>query len=282
MLNRSVTLTALFLAFAAPAWAQPAVPMVPPQPLPGRPNGPPPSASDLPPTTAPGPAPMASAAPVAAPAPVSADAPPTTDFAPAPPAPRPVTAAAAPPSVSDAPPSASDAPPTSTPAPAPAGAIDAPPTTIAEDAAAPTAASLQTVPRNASLTPEGNAAFLAIYRARPDVVTLPSGVMYRALVTGKGTVTPLGRLDTVTVSYRGWLIDGTSFDSSPVGNPRAFQLAALIEGWREALMKMKVGDLWEVVIPAHLAYGAEGRAGRIPPNQTLIFVISLSKIEYAG
>ena len=86
----------------------------------------------------------------------------------------------------------------------------------------------------------------------------------------------------MTVSYRGWLIDGTSFDASPVGAPRSFQLSALISGWREALMKMKEGDLWEVVIPSEQAYGAAGRAGRIPPDQTLIFVISLGKIEYAG
>ncbi len=171
-------------------------------------------------------------------------------------------------------------------APAPASpasaALDAAPTTTVQDAAAPTAATLQTVPRNFPLTPEGNAAFLASYRARADVTALPSGVMYRALVTGKGTVSPISRLDTVTVSYRGWLIDGTSFDNSPPGAPRAFQIGALVEGWREALLKMKVGDLWEVVVPAALAYGAEGRAGRIPPNQTLVFVISVAKIEYAG
>jgi len=48
------------------------------------------------------------------------------------------------------------------------------------------------------------------------------------------------------------------------------------------LMKMKVGDLWEVAVPADQAYGAEGRGARVPPNQTLIFVISLAKVEYAG
>lgn len=274
MLNPVRTASALLLSLslAAPAaLAQPAVPAVPPQPLPGRPApvapvaapapapvsslDAPPSSSDLPPTTSP----VASAPAATAPrAPARADDPPTTDFAPAP------TASTAP------------------AAAAPASALDAPPSATAQDAAAPTADSLQTVARNYPLTPEGNAAFLASYRARPDVTTLPSGVMYRALVTGKGTVTPLSRLDTVTVSYRGWLIDGASFDSSPPGAPRAFQLAALIEGWRDALLKMKVGDLWEVVIPADLAYGAEGRAGRIPANQTLIFVISVAKIEYAG
>jgi len=281
MLNRvppaRSLIPALFLALAAPAWAQPAVPAAPsapgappaaarpaPAPAPSAADAPP-SASDLPPSTAPtASAPVAAAAPRPAP---SADDPPTTDFAPAPRVAPPTATASAAPAAG---------------APAATAAPDAPPTAAAEEAPAPPPESLQTVARNYPLTPEGNAAFLAAYRARPDVTALPSGVMYRVLVPGKGTVTPISRLDTVTVSYRGWLIDGTSFDNSPPGNPRAFQLAALIEGWREALLKMKVGDVWEVVVPASLAYGAEGRAGRIPPNQTLIFVISVAKIEYAG
>jgi FKBP-type peptidyl-prolyl cis-trans isomerase FklB len=138
------------------------------------------------------------------------------------------------------------------------------------------------VARNSPLTPEGNAAFLASYGARSDVQKLPGGTMYRVLFKGTGKQTPLGRADTVTVSYRGWLIDGTSFDSSPVGSPRTFQINALIPGWRDALLKMKEGDLWEIVVPADQAYGAEGRAGRIPPNQTLIFVVSLAHVAYAG
>jgi FKBP-type peptidyl-prolyl cis-trans isomerase FklB len=114
------------------------------------------------------------------------------------------------------------------------------------------------------------------------VKTLDGGVMVRPLVTGKGTTSPIGRLDNVTVTYRGWMINGASFDATQPGVPRTFQLAQLITGWRTALTKMKTGDLWEIVVPAALAYGAEGRPGVIPPNQTLIFVISLGKVEYSG
>jgi FKBP-type peptidyl-prolyl cis-trans isomerase FklB len=132
------------------------------------------------------------------------------------------------------------------------------------------------------LTPEGNAAFLANYAARGDVQKLPNGTMYRVLFAGSGKQTPISRFDTVTVSYRGWTIDGTSFDASPPGVPRNFQVNALIPGWRDALMKMKQGDLWEIVIPADQAYGEEGRPGRIAPNQTLVFVVSLAAVAYAG
>jgi FKBP-type peptidyl-prolyl cis-trans isomerase len=190
---------------------------------------------------------------------------------------------AAPPSAS-APPvtTASAAPPTSDAAP-----TTAPPTTTASAPAttidgAPLPESFQTVARNYPTTAEGNAAFLAAYAARPDIQKLPNGTMYRVLFTGTGKQTPISRFDTVTVSYRGWTIDGKQFDASPVGNPRTFQINALIPGWRDTLLKMKVGDLWEIVIPADQAYGVEGRAGRIAPSQTLVFVVSLAHVAYAG
>jgi hypothetical protein len=277
MLIRTLAALSLTTVLAAPAWAQPAVPAVPPAPAAKRPAAAPRSA------VAP------AAAPAAAPGPaISADDPPTSAPAVAGPAfaPAPAARAAAPAAAADAPPTTA---PTATVAAPAAGAppsSDAPPTTVASAApaapAVPTPESIQTVTKASPLTPEGNAQFLANYATLPGVKTLPNGVMYRVLVESKNKNTPLGRLDMVTVSYRGWLINGTSFDNSPPGIPRTFQIAQLIEGWREAMLKMKEGDLWEVVIPSALAYGAEGRSGVIPPNQTLVFVISLAKIEYAG
>ena len=273
MLNRTL-LALAFLALPVAAAAQPAVPAVPPAP-----------------GARPAPVAVTPAAPVrpAAPARVGADDPPTSDVARATaPAFAPAAVVSAPAAPRPAPPaSASDAPPTSgapiaTASAAPA--TDLAPTTDAAAAtpAIPLAESLQTVTKNYTLTAEGNARFLATFATLPGVKTLDGGVMYRPLVVGKGTNSPLGRLDLVTVSYRGWMIDGTSFDNSPPGSPRNFQIAQLIEGWRTALLKMKVGDLWEIAIPAPLAYGPEGRPGRIPPNQTLVFVVSLAKVEYAG
>ena len=203
-------------------------------------------------------------------------------------APRPasaVPAMGAPPPASAAPPSASAAAPvgTATTASAAPPANDTPPVDApASTDGAPLPESFQTVARNYPTTPEGNAAFLAAYAARPGVQKLPNGTMYRILFTGTGKQTPISRFDTVTVSYRGWTIDGTQFDASPVGTPRIFQINALIPGWRDTLLKMKVGDLWEIVVPADQAYGLEGRGGRIGPNQTLVFVVSLAHVAYAG
>jgi len=46
-------------------------------------------------------------------------------------------------------------------------------------------------------------------------------------------------------------------------------------------LKMKTGDQWQIVIPAALAYGAEGRPPVIPPNQTLVFMVKLDSVAYA-
>ena len=199
----------------------------------------------------------------------AADAPPTSDAAPARTA-APAIAASA------------DAPPTSAPATGVATAVAAAPAAATGTPAAP--AVPPTVPRNYPITPEGNARFLSEYAARPDVKKLNGGVLYRVLQAASDPKAPgpIAKGDTVTVSYRGWLIDGTAFDQTKPGVPIQFTLNGVVPGWSTALMKMKVGDLWEVAVPADQGYGADGRGARIPPNQTLIFVISLAKVEYAG
>jgi FKBP-type peptidyl-prolyl cis-trans isomerase FklB len=130
------------------------------------------------------------------------------------------------------------------------------------------------------LTPDGNAKFLADYAQEPNVVKLPDGLMYQVITAGKGT-SPLSPNDEVSVEYRGWRIDGAVFDQTQPRMPRTFQVGGVIPGWTEALMKMKAGDTWLVVIPASLAYGDTGVDNVIPPGQTLIFTIKLTKVAYA-
>jgi len=85
--------------------------------------------------------------------------------------------------------------------------------------------------------------------------------------------------DTVTVNYRGTLIDGTEFDSSyKRGQPATFPVSGVIKGWTEALQLMKVGSKLQLFIPASLAYGEQGRPG-LPPNSTLIFEVELMDVK---
>jgi FKBP-type peptidyl-prolyl cis-trans isomerase len=118
--------------------------------------------------------------------------------------------------------------------------------------------------------------FLAENKKKEGVKTLPSGLEYKVITAGKGK-SPKDT-DTVTVHYKGTLMDGTEFDSSyKRGEPASFPVNGVIKGWTEALQLMKEGSKWQLFIPANLAYGESGRPG-IPPNAVLIFDVELIKI----
>ena len=119
-------------------------------------------------------------------------------------------------------------------------------------------------------------AFLAANKAKQGVVTLPSGLQYKILQAGTG-LKPTAS-DSVTVHYRGTLINGTEFDSSyKRGQPATFRVTGVIKGWTEALELMPVGSKWQLFIPPDLAYGERGPA-EIGPDSTLIFEVELIKI----
>lgn len=120
--------------------------------------------------------------------------------------------------------------------------------------------------------------FLAENAKKEGVVTTASGLQYKVIKSGTGS-TPKPD-DTVTTHYRGTLIDGREFDSSySRGQPASFPVKGVIKGWTEALQLMKVGDKWELYIPADLAYGASQRGELIQPNSTLQFELELLGIK---
>jgi len=120
-------------------------------------------------------------------------------------------------------------------------------------------------------------AFLAKNKGEKGVKTTVSGLQYKVITAGKGKQ-PTAE-DTVTVNYRGTLIDGTEFDSSYKRNqPATFPVKGVIAGWTEALPLMKEGSKWMLYIPANLAYGERGAGNMIGPNSTLIFEVELLSI----
>ena len=115
--------------------------------------------------------------------------------------------------------------------------------------------------------------------AKEGVTTTASGLQYKVLKAGTGSVHPT-RSDTVTVHYRGTLTNGKEFDSSyKRGEPTSFGVGQVIAGWTEALQLMRVGDTYELTIPSDLAYGKRGAGRDIGPNSTLIFKVELLKIN---
>ena len=118
--------------------------------------------------------------------------------------------------------------------------------------------------------------FLEENGQKEDVITTESGLQYKILIEGDGEQP--GTSDAVEVYYHGYLLNGKEFDGTDIIRPPAiFEIGKLIKGWNEALMLMPVGSIWEVYIPADLAYGAKGSA-KIPSDSTIIFEVELVSI----
>ena len=103
-----------------------------------------------------------------------------------------------------------------------------------------------------------------------------SGLFYSINKEGTGARPQKGQ--TVSVHYRGMLLDGTVFDSSYQRNqPIDFPLGQghVIPGWDEGIALLTQGAAAKLVIPSHLGYGAQGAGGVIPPHATLIFEVEL-------
>ena len=99
------------------------------------------------------------------------------------------------------------------------------------------------------------------------------------LQLGDGKAVVKGAL--ITTQYRGWLADGSEFDSS-FSRGKPFQCVIgtgrVIKGWDQGLMGMQVGGKRKLIVPSHLAYG-ERQIGKIPPNSDLTFEIELLDVK---
>jgi peptidylprolyl isomerase len=109
----------------------------------------------------------------------------------------------------------------------------------------------------------------------------PKRLEARDLITGSGAEAKAG--DKVTVQYVGVNYrTRKEFDASwDRGEPFTFPLGRgeVIPGWDQGVVGMKVGGRRELIIPPQLGYGSAGAAPAIPPNETLVFVIDLLKVE---
>ena len=101
---------------------------------------------------------------------------------------------------------------------------------------------------------------------------IKDGVYYWMMNEGTGKQVSVN--DTVTVYYKGMLLDGSVFDETK-DKPATFPLTRLIRGWQIGVPLCKVGGKIRLVIPSNLAYSIRTRSAKIPPNSILVFEIEV-------
>lgn len=119
-------------------------------------------------------------------------------------------------------------------------------------------------------------------KTNPATASKPTGELKIEDITVGTGESAVKKGDTILIHYSGTLTDGTKFDSSyDRGEPfeTVIGSGAVIKGWDEGVPGMKIGGKRRLTIPAHLAYGEEGRPPTIPQNATLVFEVELVDIK---
>ena len=112
-----------------------------------------------------------------------------------------------------------------------------------------------------------------------------SGIYYTMSNAGEGELIKAGQ--TISVNYKGKLIDGKIFDTnmdSTFHHMEPFTLeigrGKVIKGWDEGLLLFKKGSKGTLYIPSGLAYGPQDRSA-IPGNSILIFDVEIVDVKTA-
>jgi len=119
----------------------------------------------------------------------------------------------------------------------------------------------------------------SITKKWPNAKKAESGVYYEILQPGSGESPKTGQ--SLTMKYRGYLLNGTVFDDSDMHKPLEFQVGRgqLIPGFDSQALQMKVGEKRTIIIPPELAYGPAGVPGVIPGNSFIAFDLELLSVK---
>lgn len=107
-----------------------------------------------------------------------------------------------------------------------------------------------------------------------EAQTTESGLYF--VINEQGTGTQPTSIDDVTVAYRGYFTNNTTFDEQ---EQATFNLQEVIPGWTEGIQLFNEGGSGMLLIPSRLAYGRTGIPGFIPGNAVLIFDINLIAVN---
>ncbi len=104
------------------------------------------------------------------------------------------------------------------------------------------------------------------------------GIFYTIYTEGVGVMPKDG--DYVKIRYTGKLLDGKTFDESPINDPFIFQVGfqQVIQGWDIVIPKLKVGTKATIYVPAKYGYGTTGMGNVIPANSPLVYDLEIESV----
>jgi len=112
-------------------------------------------------------------------------------------------------------------------------------------------------------------------------VSSPASLVKTDNTVGTGAEAVSGK--TASVNYTLWLYNASAADRKGAQletGPYVFRLGsnAVIPGFEQGVIGMKVGGKRTVEVPSSLGYGVAGSA-KVPSNSGLVFEIVLNKVE---
>ena len=113
-----------------------------------------------------------------------------------------------------------------------------------------------------------------IKKNKLDLDASPSGLYYKITREGEGRM--IQYTDSVSISYKGKLLNGRIFDYTK--EPLTFAVKGLIGGWKETLLSCKNGSEVLMIIPPQLGYGNH-KLDDIPQNSILYFEMKVWNVK---
>lgn len=111
---------------------------------------------------------------------------------------------------------------------------------------------------------------------------MPSGLQYLPMASGNGAALQAG---DVALSW--YAIDNIRGNrvaslSQEDGDPAPLAVDQVLPGLQEALLLMRAGDHWRIVLPSELAFGDAGAGADVGPNETIIVELEVVGVQRGG
>lgn len=114
-----------------------------------------------------------------------------------------------------------------------------------------------------------------VERHQMDVVKTGTGLRYR--IVKQGDTELIKRGDVVSMEYEVRLLTGDLLYSSKEDGKKTFLVGkgGVESGLEESVLHLHKGDVADIIIPSHLAFGLLGDGDKVPPRAALVYKIKI-------